>query len=127
MMRKVLVLTLVLVLAFASSAMAAVSFSGKFTAKFEQKSFKLGVDPYSLEPKLEFTISASNKNVTTIGEDEEAEEIVNWDFSAGLNLEDSKFELGKYKLVLADDYFTASIWGNKQELSRSEEHTSELQ
>ena len=41
---------------------------------------------------------------------EEAEEIVNWDFSAGLNLEDSKFELGKYKLVLADDYFTASIW-----------------
>jgi len=86
-MRKVLVLTLVLVLAFASSAMAAVSFSGKFTAKFEQKSFKLGVDPYSLEPTLEFTISASNKNVTTIGEDEEAEEIVNWDFSAGLNLE----------------------------------------
>jgi len=45
MMRKVLVLTLVLVLAFASSAMAAVSFSGKFTAKFEQKGFKLGVDP----------------------------------------------------------------------------------
>jgi len=117
MMRKVLVLTLVLVLAFASSASAAVSFSGKFTAKFEQKGFKLGVDPYSLEPTLGFTISASNKNVTTIGEDEEAEEIVNWDFSAGLNLVNSKFELGKYKLVLADDYFTASIWGNKQELS----------
>ena len=88
----------------------------QFTTKFEQKSFKLGVN-LLLESTLELTISASNKNVTTIGEDEEAEEIVNWDFSAGLNLEDSKFELGKYKLVLADDYFTASIWGNKQDLS----------
>ena len=86
----------VLVLAFASSATAAVSFSGKFTANFEQKGFKLGVDPYSLEPTLDFTICASNKILITIGEDEEAEETVNWDFSGWLNLLNSEFKLGKY-------------------------------
>lgn len=114
-MKKVLALTLVLVMAFASSAMAAVNFSGKFTATFEQKNFKLGTEPYTLKPTLEFTMNASNKNTTSGGEGEK--DVVNWDLSAGLNLVDSKFELGKYKLVLNDEYFTASIWGNEQELT----------
>lgn len=112
-MKKVLVLTLVLVMAFASSALAAVNFSGKFTATAKQDNFQVFKEGYKLEPKFEFTIGASAKNTTTVDE----EEVTNWDLSAGLKLEDSEFKLGKYKLGLYDEWFTGYAWGNAQELS----------
>lgn len=109
MNKKVLVITLVLVMAFANSAMAAVTFSGKFTATATQNNFKIFQEKFTLEPGWEVNIGASNKNAT--------DDVVNWDFSAGINLKESEFQLGKYKLGLYDDYFKAWVWGNKQELS----------
>jgi len=108
-MKRVLVITLVLVMAFASSAMAAVTLKGDFTATVEMDSFRVFTKPYTLEPKFGVTIGASNENKT--------DDVVNWDFSAGVNLTDSVFELGKYKLGLYDDYFDIWIWGNEQELT----------
>jgi len=113
-MKKVLVITLVLVMAFASSAMAAVSFSGKFTATAEMNSFRVFTKPYELKPGFSFTIGASNKS--------ETDEVVNWDFTAGIKLDDSKFELGKYKLGLYDNYFNIWVWGNGQELTAKSTH-----
>jgi hypothetical protein len=108
-MKRVLVITLVLVMAFASSAMAAVSFSGKFTATAQMDSFRVFTEDYTLTPGFEVTISGSNKD--------ETDDVLNWEFSGGISLTDSKFELGKYKLGLYDDYFSAWAWGNGQELS----------
>lgn len=108
-MKKVLVITLVLVMAFASSAMAAVTFSGNFTATAKMTSFKVFTENYSLDPTFEFNMAAANKS--------ETEEVVNWDFSAGLKLENSKFEIGKYKLGLYDEYFKIWAWGNEQDLT----------
>src|SRR5690606_33023998 len=111
-----LVLALVLVMAFASSALAEVTFSGDFTATYKQNSFRFGTAEYTLDYALTFNIKAANKDVTTVGEDEEAEDVVNWEFSAAVDKENLG-KRGKYKLVLNDEYFTANIWGNKQELS----------
>jgi hypothetical protein len=108
-MKRVLVITLVLVMAFASSAMAAVDFSGKFTATAEMDSFRVFVEEYELTPKFEVSIKATNES--------ETDEVLNWDFTGGISLKESKFELGKYKLGLYDDYFSAWAWGNDQELS----------
>lgn len=115
-MRKALVLALVLVMAFASSALAEVTFSGDFTATYTQKSFRFGTAEYTLDYVFNFNIKAANKDVTTVGEDEEAEDVVNWEFSAAVD-KGNLGTLGKYKLVLNDEYFTANIWGNGQELS----------
>ncbi len=136
MRKKVLVLTLALVLAFASSAMAAVDFGGKVTFTAEQKSFKLFADDYTLTPGLQFSISAENENKT--------EETLNWDFTGSIGLktttefvmsepedeDDEDFEpeiidvksttaftLGAYKLGLYDNYFDIYVWGNGQKLS----------
>ena len=38
----------------------------------------------------------------------------NWEFSGAVNAEHG---LGKYKLTLNDQWFTANVWGNGQELS----------
>lgn len=115
-MKKVLVITLVLVMAFASSAMASVSFSGKFTATAEMNSFRVFTENYTLTPGISFTIGASNKS--------ETDEVVNWDFTGGINLVESKFKLGKYKLGLYDNYFDIWVWGNKQELTAKSTHFS---
>lgn len=112
-MKKVLVLTLVLVMAFASSAMAAVNFSGEFTATAEQKNFKVFKEGYDLSGELDFTIGIKASDTSTVDE----EEVTNWDLSAGVKLEGSKFDLGKYKLGLYDEWFTGYAWGNTQELS----------
>ena len=138
-MKRVLALTLVLVLALASSAMADVTFSGSFKATAKQDSFKIFQGEYKLEPDFEFTISASGKNTTTVSEevavevavlDEDGEEtgetitelqtqeeeITNWDFTAGLSLDSTTFKVGKYKLGLYDEWFTGYAWGNGYEL-----------
>ena len=77
-MKKVLVITLVLVMAFASSAMAAVTFSGNFTATAKMTSFKVFTENYSLDPTFEFNMAAANKS--------ETEEVVNWIFQLVLSL-----------------------------------------
>ncbi len=113
-MKKVLVITLVLVMAFASSAMAAVNLSGKFTATAEMESLKVFKDEYELMSSLEFTLSPAAE------EDEAA-----WDFSGGLTLkDDNTITLGKYKLGLYDNYFNAYVWGNDYELTTKETYFS---
>ena len=72
-MKKVLVLSLVLVMAFASSAMAAVNFSGSFTATAKQTNFKVFTKGYELTPKFEFKIGASASDKTTVTEAVEVE------------------------------------------------------
>lgn len=142
MNKKVLVITLALIVAFAGSAMAEVKFSGKFTATAEQNNFKVFQEGYTLSSGLEFNISSSNKNTTEfveVVEKEEAvlnedgeetgetavvletvtEERVNWDFTGGIKLVDSEFVLGKYKLYLNDNYFEGWAWGNGQNLTDS--------
>lgn len=106
-MKKVLVLSLVLVMALASSAMAAVNFGGKFTATLEQDSFRVFDAPFELDSGIQFTVSGA------ADEDEIA-----WDFSGGLTLKpDEAISFGKYKLGLYDNYFNAYVWGNGFDLS----------
>lgn len=114
MKKKVLVLTLALVLALASTAMAAVSFSGDFKATYSMDSFRFGQKPYKFEYNLNFNVKASSDDVTVVGEGDEAESKTNWEFSGAVNAEHG---LGKYKLTLNDQWFTANVWGNGQELS----------
>lgn len=106
-MKKVLVLSLVLVMALASSAMAAVNFGGKFTASVEQDSFRVFDAPFELDSGIQFTVSGA------ADEDEIA-----WDFSGGLTLKpDKAISFGKYKLGLYDNYFNAYVWGKGFNLS----------
>ena len=114
MRKKALVITLALVLAFASSAMAAVSFSGKFNLDFG-KDFdftdndNLFDGTYTLTPTLNFSISASSKG--------ESEDRVDWEFISGVKLDNDNWTLSKYKLGLYDQYFKAWVWGAGAELS----------
>jgi hypothetical protein len=114
MKKKVLVLTLALVLALASTAMAAVSFSGDFKATYSMTSFRFGQKPYMFDYELNFNVKASSDDVTVVGEGDEAESKTNWEFSGAVN---AGHGLGKYKLTLNDQWFTANVWGNGQELS----------
>src|SRR5690554_7890383 len=112
-MKRVLALTLVLVLAIASSAMADVSFSGKFTATAEMDSFKVFVEQFTLTPGLTFSIKGTNKDAYEV----EEEEVVNWELDAGIKLaidadKNTNFAFDSYKLYLNDDYFQAWAWGN---------------
>ena len=139
-MKKVLVLSLVLVMAFASSAMAAVNFSGNFTATAKQENFKVFTEGYELEVKPEFKIGIKADNKTTVTEAAEVElpvldengeetgetvteiqavetEVTNWELTSELNLDSTTFKLGKYQLSLYDEWFTGYVWGNKQKLS----------
>lgn len=142
MNKKVLVLVLAFVVAFAGSAMAKVEFSGKFTATAEQDSLKPFVDAYELKSGVSVTIKSSNSDSTervvvleSVEIDEETgeevtiistdvEESLNWEFAGDLSLAtnntdntDGAFTLGKYKLTIEDKYFKAWAWGNEQELS----------
>ena len=60
MNKKVLVLTLALIVAFAGSAMAEVKIGGDFTATVKQENFKVFKEKYTLTPKVSFKITASN-------------------------------------------------------------------
>ena len=112
MNKKVLVITLALVLVFATSAMAAVDFSGKFTFKAEQNSFKLFKDGYSLTPGLELNIKASSSSKTDLVDI--VEEWVNWEFEADIKSEAIP-QFGAYKLSLYDQLFSAHMWGKGKE------------
>lgn len=114
MRKKAFVITLALVLAFASSAMAAVSFSGKFKIDFARNfdfndNNNLFDGTYTLTPTLNFSISASSKG--------ESEDRVDWEFSSGVKLDNDNWTLSKYKLGLYDQYFKAWVWGAGAELS----------
>ena len=114
MRKKALVITLALVLAFASSAMAAVSFSGEFKIDFARNfdfsdNNNLFDGTYTLDPKLTFSISASSKG--------ESEDRVDWEFSSGVIREGEKWTFSGYKLGLYDQYFKAWVWGAGAELS----------
>lgn len=138
MNKKVLVLTLALIVAFAGSAMAEVKIGGDFIATMTQNSFKVFKDEYEFKPDIQMKITASNSNVTKTSEvvettvvDEETGETIsvleteekshtNWDFSARLNSHtekgDTLFSLERFKLEINDQYFTAWVWG-KQNLT----------
>ena len=139
MNKKVLVLTLALIVAFAGSAMAEVKIGGDFTATVKQENFKVFKEKYTLTPKVSFKITASNSSVTTDTEvvettvvDEETGETVsvletqeksytNWDFTARLNNFDgggADFKLDRYKLELNDQYFDAWVWGREYVLTK---------
>ncbi len=109
MNKKVLVITLALIVAFAGSAMAAVNLTGEFRATIEQDSFKVLKDEYRLSPNAELKV-----NLKSGEEDGDS-----WSLTAAVtNLTDlKKISLGKYKLELKDQYFNAWVWGNAQELT----------
>lgn len=114
MRKKALVITLALVLAFASSAMAAVSFSGKFKIDFARNfdfndNNNLFDGTYTLTPTLNFSISASSKG--------ESEDRVDWEFSSGVKQDGNDWTFSGYKLGLYDQYFKAWVWGAGAELS----------
>ena len=114
MRKKALVITLALVLAFASSAMAAVSFSGKFKIDFARDfdftdNNNLFDGTYTLTPTLNFGISASSKG--------ESEDRVDWEFSSGVKQDGNDWTFSGYKLGLYDQYFKAWVWGAGAELS----------
>lgn len=117
-MKKLLVLTLVLVFALSASAFAGVSISGEFTAKLEQE-FELFDDVEDIELRgfgvstsLDLTVSGSGAGTA-------------WDLSAELgDLQDGDVSLGKYTLTLTDDYFTAWVWGNEQEIATKADYFS---
>lgn len=114
MRKKALVITLALVLAFASSAMAAVSFSGEFKIDFARNfdfndNNNLFDGTYTLTPTLTFSISASSKG--------ESEDRVDWEFSSGVKQDGNDWTFSGYKLGLYDQYFKAWVWGAGAELS----------
>lgn len=103
-MRKALVLSLVLVMALASSAFAAVNLSGEFKAEIANDGKDFSSD-IKVTPTFTVNIGASSESEG------------NWSFEAESSLVDSEFKLGKYKLALEDDYFELYFWGNGKELS----------
>ena len=114
MRKKALVITLALVLAFASSAMAAVSFSGEFKINFARNfdftdNDNLFEGDYTLTPELTFSISASSKG--------ESEDRVDWEFSSGVKQDGNDWTFSGYKLGLYDQYFKAWVWGAGAKLS----------
>lgn len=124
MMRKVMVLTLVLLMALAGSAMAEVVWSGEFEATGSSNSFKVFQDDYELKATVTLSAKGTAKSETEIEgeEDEEPTTNLNWEFTGGINLgldDEDKLaaSLGKYQLSLYDQYFKAWVWGNGQQLS----------
>ena len=103
-MKKVLVLSLVLVMALAGTAFAGINFGGEFTGEIKNGGtrFMSGVHVNSV---LKVNISAD-------GSEENS-----WSFEGKASLEDSEFKLGEYKLTLTDEYFDMYFWGNGKELS----------
>ena len=105
-MKKTLVITLSLVMAFASSAMAAVNFGGSFEAIVENDSFTEA--NFKLQPELKLNVKVASS------EDD-------WSFEAevgNLLTEKDKVDLslGKYLLELNDNYFDLYFWGKGWEL-----------
>jgi len=87
-MRKVMVLTLVLLMALAGSAMAEVVWSGEFEATGSSNSFKVFQDDYELKATVTLSAKGTAKSETEIEgeEDEEPTTNLNWEFTGGINL-----------------------------------------
>lgn len=104
-MKKVLVLSLVLVMALAGSAFAAVNFSGEFEAKLESDTFSFLEGDFELKttPKLNVKVASDEGDWAL---DMELGNVIGGDAA-----------LGKYQLTLVDDYFKAWVWGKDKELS----------
>jgi|LSQX01.2.fsa_nt_gb opacity protein-like surface antigen len=102
MNKRVLVLALALVVAFAGSAMANVTFGGTFKLDAIQEGFDYSTTGFKITPNLSVDIKAANQHET------------DWEFNANI---DKNFELGSYRLGLYDDYFKAWVWGKEFELS----------
>lgn len=105
-MKKTLVITLALVMAFASSAMAAVNFGGSFEAIVENDSFTEA--NFKLQPELKLNVKAASS-----GDD--------WSFEAEVGSlltakDEVDLSLGKYLLELNDNYFDLSFWGKGRNL-----------
>lgn len=103
-MKKMFVLTLVLVFALGSTAAAGIEWSGEFESE-------LSVDTF--EPD---EVNWEFKNTLTL-EVEAVGEGLGWEFEGYMaapttdgDLDDGAFELEEYKLTLTDDYFTAWVW-----------------
>jgi len=108
MNKRVLVLALALVVAFAGSAMAAVNFSGEFTAKIStEKGFKIK-DGFKLGKEFSVEIGATASEKT---------DDLGWDFAGGVKFDNDEFEVSDYKLGLYDQHFKAWVWGGGAELS----------
>ena len=103
-MKKVLVLSLVLVMALSSMAFAAVDFSGKFNAEIANDGPGF-LDDMGVSGKLTVNIKAAS------GSDPD------WSFEAESSLNSTEFALNKYLLSLNDDYFDLYFWGMGRELS----------
>jgi opacity protein-like surface antigen len=103
-MKKVLVLSLVLVMALSSMAFAAVDFSGKFNAEIANRGPGF-LDDMGVSGKLTVNIKAAS------GSDPD------WSFEAESSLNSTEFALNKYLLSLNDDYFDLYFWGKGRELS----------
>lgn len=110
MMKKALVLSLVLVFALASTAMATVNFTGSYEAGIKQdaEELKVGWGQFEFYDELKLNLSV------------ESEDAVNWEFSADLGnlVAEEALVFGEYKLSVYDKYFDVDVWG------RGKEHTS---
>jgi len=99
-MRKVLIITLALLLAFAGSAMAEVTFGGSFTGKITQPTLIPFGEEFTVDGTLALNVGASDGGA------------LDWSFSGGFGFADGKLVPAKYLLTLKDDYFTALAWGH---------------
>lgn len=103
-MKRVLVLSLVLVMALAGIAYAdAVKWSGEFVSEIANNGKDFGSN---LEVDSTLTI---NVDVETEG--------ASWSLDVESALSTTGFNLGKYKLTVDDEYFDLYFWGNGAELS----------
>lgn len=112
-MKRVLVLSLVLVMALGSIAFADVNFSGSFKAEIANDGKKF-LDDLGVKGTLTVNIGAS------AGDD------ANWSFEADSSIRTvhdkdgnpvTEFDLGKYLLKLDDQYFDLYFWGKGKELA----------
>lgn len=101
-MKRVLLITFVLMFALASSAMAEISLGGHLGVEVSQsdEQLKIGEGAFGITTDYGLTVSASS------------EEAPNWTLSA--NLGKNEFELGSYHLNLQDQLFTLDFWGNEK-------------
>lgn len=108
-MKKMFVLTLVLVFALGSTAAAGIEWSGEFESELSVDTFEPDEVNWELKNTLTLEVSATGEGLGWEFEGELAAPTTDGDLDTGA------FELGEYKLTLTDDYFTAWVWGNEAE------------
>ncbi len=110
-MKKIFVLSFVLVFALSSAAMAGISFSGSFESTLATDSFDPEQVNWEFTNVLTLSVKATGEGIGWAFEGEMAAPTTDGEDLTGA------FELGKYKLTLTDDYFNAWVWGNSAETS----------